>query len=327
MALCTECGAFMEDGAKFCGRCGAKMKINPTPVQTSSSQPKHSSTRRSQIETVYEGNIHKCPNCGETIKSFTTVCPSCGLEFREINPPSVVKKFANKLERLQSQKQDPSILPKKARAIAEAEANSIEKQIQDMIRNFFVPNTKEDVFEFMILASSNINTAAIEAESASDVGANSEEELNAIKARNDAWFAKVEQVFTKARVAFGSDPEFSKIQDIYERTTNAVGAARKEKKKKNRKDNMALALIGVLAISGWIGIFAIILLPGKIMEHKLEAIVEEVKEDVAAGNYDAALIKANGLRFDASIDEDRAKQWDEQREDLIEFINEKKSGK
>lgn len=62
------------------------------------------------------------------------------------------------------------------------------------------------------------------------------------------------------------------------------------------------------------------------LEKKLNATVVEIQQDISEGNYDAARIKANGLRFDKNLDEDKAKQWDEQREYLIEFIEEKKGG-
>ena len=35
-------------------------------------------------------------------------------------------------------------------------------------------------------------------------------------------------------------------------------------------------------------------------------------------------LKATGLRFDSSLDKEKAQQWDEQREYLIDLINEKK---
>ena len=59
MAFCSNCGKELTPGAKFCADCG-------TPVApTASSEPKRT--------TVFEGDIHKCPHCGETLKAFETV--------------------------------------------------------------------------------------------------------------------------------------------------------------------------------------------------------------------------------------------------------------
>ena len=60
---------------------------------------------------------------------------------------------------------------------------------------------------------------------------------------------------------------------------------------------------------------------------KLNEAVTEIQECISEGDYDTALIKANTLRFDEDLDEKKAKKWDEQREDLIELINDQKEGK
>ena len=64
----------------YCRFCGIKIK------ETDSDK----TTKR---ETVYEGNIHKCPSCGEVIGSFATKCPSCGHEFRDVNATSSVREL------------------------------------------------------------------------------------------------------------------------------------------------------------------------------------------------------------------------------------------
>ena len=55
---------------------------------------------------------------------------------------------------------------------------------------------------------------------------------------------------------------------------------------------------------------------------KLEALVVEIQNDIASGNYDAALIKANGLHYTADWSSGSEEQWDETRENLIELIKE-----
>jgi hypothetical protein len=63
------------------------------------------------------------------------------------------------------------------------------------------------------------------------------------------------------------------------------------------------------------------------LDAKLNSTVVEIQQDIIEGDYDSALIKANGLRFDPEVSEEKAKQWDEQREDLIKLIKEKKKEK
>ena len=118
------------------------------------------------------------------------------------------------IDQLEAQKKTNINMSNGSKTLGRGIVDNTEKQILNKIRTYSVPNTKEDVFEFMILASSNINMSAIMAESPSDAGANSTEELNAMKARNDAWQTKMEQVYQKAKFAFGDDADFIKIQNL-----------------------------------------------------------------------------------------------------------------
>lgn len=75
-----------------------------------------------------------------------------------------------------------------------------------LIRNYPIPNTKEDIFEFMILASSNIS------------GDNS-------FSLSEAWKSKFEQGYQKAKLLFCDEPEFEKIQTLYEKTQKRILSA------------------------------------------------------------------------------------------------------
>lgn len=54
---------------------------------------------------------------------------------------------------------------------------------------------------------------------------------------------------------------------------------------------------------------------------KLEALVLEIEQDVANGDYDTALLKANRVRWDG-VGKTDAKKWDEERKELIKLIKE-----
>ena len=137
-----------------------------------------------QRKTTYDGEIHKCPNCGEVLGAFVSVCPSCGYELRGTQSASAIKAFSSKIEQAASNEQKVTL-----------------------IRNFPISNTKEDIFEFMILASSSIT------------GEYNEPIFN-------AWFAKFEQGYQKAKLAFGNDSDFAKIQSLYDQTTKQVSKER-----------------------------------------------------------------------------------------------------
>jgi len=160
--FCSKCGKQLEEGSKFCNGCGSQVNKS---AQTESS---------SKRKTVFDGEIHKCPNCGSQLNSFEHKCKDCGYEIRGSNIDNVVKEFADKLEG----------------------TNSVNKK-NELISNFYIPNTKEDIYEFFILAISNLTTDVKCAE---------------------AWKSKLEQTYHKAKLSFGNTSEFEYIDKLYSRT-------------------------------------------------------------------------------------------------------------
>lgn len=293
MTFCPNCGKELKAGDKFCSGCG-------TPVQVDDP---------SKRKEVFEGSIHKCPNCGEIIGSFTPICPTCGFEFRDSRSSSAVKEFATQLQMIESKRKPRSAFSGIATALGAKD--SINEQKINLIKSFAVPNTKEDVFEFMILASSNIDESVYE----------NNNKYSPEKSVSDAWMAKADQVYHKAELSFRDDPDFARIQSIYDSKMKAV----------HRKKMMVVyVLIGAILFLvldfGLIGFMSCSENKKEVqLEKQLNATVVEIQEDIADGDYDSALVKANGLHFDKSLDSEKAKQWDEQRENIIELINEKKA--
>ena len=70
--FCPYCGAKLDNGARFCKHCGE-------PIPGNNQEPKEpkqkipTSGNPTERKTVYEGYIHKCPNCGEVLEAFVTV--------------------------------------------------------------------------------------------------------------------------------------------------------------------------------------------------------------------------------------------------------------
>ncbi len=190
MAYCTNCGQQVADGAKFCANCG-------TPISQNASN--------TERKTVFAGEIHKCPHCGEVLKAFETVCPTCKFELRGAKAAGSVREFSLKLENIASE----------------------EKRIE-LIKSFYIPNTKEDIYEFFIYAMSNLSTSEREA---------------------DAWQVKLEQTYHKAKLSFGNTAEFEYIHNLY---VKASKEHRKNLWKKAIKDKWKLILciiLGVISLS------------------------------------------------------------------------------
>ncbi len=211
MLFCSNCGHQLNDDAKFCQFCGTKVK----PVN-------NDHTKR---ETVFEGNIHKCPNCGETVNSFSTKCPSCGHEFREMSASSSVKELADKLQQIEAER-----VPPKSVMVANNIIDPVDEKKITLIKSFPIPNSREDLFEFLILSSSNI---AIESGTVSQ------------DAVSDAWKAKFEQAYQKARISFQDDSDFIKFDEIYKSKKTEI---ENHQKNQNLTIMVSLGLLVLIAI-------------------------------------------------------------------------------
>lgn len=235
--FCPYCGAKLDVGARFCKNCGEAIH--------SDAQENHGTSRKqtydgnpTERKTVYEGYIHKCPNCGEVMGSFLTICPACGYEIRDVRSASSVREFAIKLENISAQKmtsfkEQTSVMKiifgkdfKEGDEANEAFARFESQKNQEkasLIINFAVPNSKEDIMEFMILAASNI-----------DVKKSIDDDVT------KAWISKLDQVYQRAEISMGKRPDFLQIKTIYDR---------KKKEIKNKK--LKGVLIGVGCVVGW----------------------------------------------------------------------------
>ncbi|MBE6892612.1 MAG: zinc ribbon domain-containing protein [Ruminococcaceae bacterium] len=200
MAFCIKCGHKLPEGSKYCFECG-------TPVQS----PNETSGRK----FVFDGTIHKCPCCGEVLDSFTIKCPSCGYELRDTKTSNALKEFVSKLETIESSREKEKSQFIFFKAFSSNTISKTDQQKINLIRSFSIPNTKEDIFEFMILASSNIDFKLY------GLGDNGVLTVSQ-KGVSDAWLAKFEQAYEKARLLFEGTEDFNSIYRIYKKTNRKL---------------------------------------------------------------------------------------------------------
>ena len=101
--FCPYCGTKLDEGARFCKNCGEAICGDDQEAHRTSNEQAYTGNP-TERKTVYEGYIHKCPNCGEVMESFLTVCPTCGYEIRDVRSASSVRELAVKLENISAQK-------------------------------------------------------------------------------------------------------------------------------------------------------------------------------------------------------------------------------
>ncbi|MGM9818349.1 MAG: DUF6591 domain-containing protein, partial [Paludibacteraceae bacterium] len=216
MAFCRNCGKELVAGAKFCFECG-------TPVAKADE-----TVRR----TVFSGEIHKCPSCGEVLQSLTAICPSCGHEINSAKLSPALKEFIDEINECDKiiANTPKKELPKKGwkswkkstrilwlilnvftsciplviyltiplfrpllRVNATPELSTTEQRKVALIENFSFPNDRESVVEALIFTKSKMAFLASEKTN----------EKNVFWLR--LWNTKANQLHQKATILLSND--------------------------------------------------------------------------------------------------------------------------
>ena len=190
MAFCSKCGKQLMNGAKFCANCGVAVNAPETGEQR---------------KACYDGEIHKCVYCGAELPSFATECPVCGKELRGISATNSVKELARKLEEIELKKEKPNWSNFLMQTLSRKKLRVADEQKIAVIQNFPIPNAKEDILEFIVLASSNMKSKCY----------GSTAEQYAHQTIVSAWNTKLEQACQKAILNFSADEIFlEKLEEI-----------------------------------------------------------------------------------------------------------------
>ena len=179
--------------------------------------------------------VRKCPACGQPLSGLVAVCPLCGYELstREIATDSSVSDFANELRRIEEGRY--SILASVSKKVSARDSAHTDERIASAIRNFVIPNSKQAIFEFMMLAAGNLNIGMIARLTTPNGTFVSGYEYDPVHAVQAAWFTKFGQAYQKAQMAFGTDADFSIIQELYGSKMNEIEAMREKPGKRSRR--------------------------------------------------------------------------------------------
>lgn len=225
MVYCSNCGKELGNGAKFCTECGT-----PTGRDIKFENEKR--------KFVYEGEIRKCPNCGEVINSFISICPACGFELNSKRVSSVLQDFIKEINECEQTIANnpqagktgwaswskgkrtwwvilniffvciplaiyvalPLLMVKSTPKLTKEE-----KRMASLVENFPFPNDRESILSALIFAKEKIDFI-------------SKETIN----RKNAywmriWCAKAEQLKQKADILF---PDDSIVKESYAEITS-----------------------------------------------------------------------------------------------------------
>jgi hypothetical protein len=208
------------------------------------------------------GDVRKCPACGSIAETFATKCSDCGTEFRNIEASQSILKFFEKLDDIESTRRDniydskssnisvgeliklaffwPFIVPLKiinflVNKSKPAKWSTTDSRKEEMVLNFPVPASREEILEFLTLASSRIDSNTYFTAFA--------EETKYKDTWNKIWLKKIEQINSKASLAMKNDKK------SLEEVNKLVDSARFVIKSNNQKVlHIAIAFVSALVI-------------------------------------------------------------------------------
>ena len=201
MAFCTNCGSNLSQGAKFCSICGSPVEFVDTK-------------KPSEERYTPQGKIMSCPNCGATINSLQAVCSYCGAYITGRGANITVQAFKEQLMEIEKTRQDS--ISKSMWDVLSLTPSSADTQKLTLIKNFPIPNTIEEISEFMLLAVANIDVSLSKNTFRNRINSSSGISSATISwAISNAWVAKMEQVYNKALLSFPNEPIFKNIEQVY----------------------------------------------------------------------------------------------------------------
>ena len=155
--------------------------------------------RQAASKSNKQGTVRKCPACGALVQQMQIKCPECGYEFRDVEACSSTQELLRKLDEIEAESQTKGVKVK-LKTSRKAE----------VIKNWPVPNTKEDLIEMLTLCNANRKYDSEEDDSL-----------------ESAWDSKLSQVLAKAKILFADDPDGQAIIQEIE-----AGNAKESKRKR-----------------------------------------------------------------------------------------------
>lgn len=220
------------------------------------------------------GDVRKCPACGAIVPSMAAKCPECGYEFTNVEANSSTRLLMQKIDEIQAQYAELTAnVDNKDESTIRTRGYQVKRQLNDrtaqLIQNFPIPNTREDLIEFLTLCIGNSKADSIMLDGNDPV--------------TPAWRKELQQVIAKVKVALPNDQQAQELIEEYE-------GKRENSKKKGKKIAIGIVVLIVVAC-------LIALLVPKEMSPKeqVKALSEQVVEMVNKGDLDGAKTSLNNV--------------------------------
>ena len=220
------------------------------------------------------GDVRKCPACGAIVPSMAAKCPECGYEFTNVEANSSTRLLMQKIDEIQAQYAELTAnVDNKDESAIRTRGYQVKRQLNDrtaqLIQNFPIPNTREDLIEFLTLCIGNSKADSVMLDGNDPVTL--------------AWRKKLQQVIAKVKVALPNDQQAQELIDEYE-------GKRENSKKKGKKIAIGIVVLIVIAL-----LIAFLVPKEMSPKEQVKALSEQVVEMVNKGDLDGAKTSLNNV--------------------------------
>jgi len=177
------------------------------------------------------GDVRKCPACGAIADVSSARCTDCGHNFSNVEANSSIQKLFEMLDKVESTRKEEADEKEKSFSSSMGElfsggaamkmmsrtslGDNTDKRKKEIIKNFPIPTTKDDMLEFLALAVPNAKKQKIGMFDANPTPKKIHNEFAIV------WHAKCEQIIMKAKFSMKDDKktleeigEYAKELDI-----------------------------------------------------------------------------------------------------------------
>jgi len=153
------------------------------------------------------GDVKKCPSCGAIVESFKTSCGYCGHAFTNVDANSSIERLFKMLNEAEDmrvmEKQTDNPFAAIGGALSDALSDisgpgKVDRKKMEIISNFPIPTTKDDMLEFLSLALPR-------AQKKGNFFTANQPENQIHNSFVNVWHSKCEQVIMKARFSMKDD--------------------------------------------------------------------------------------------------------------------------
>lgn len=209
----------------------------------------------STSQTSKLGDVQKCPACNAMVSRMSAKCPECGHEFNNVSANSTSQGLLRELQRIEHEK--GTIEEKTSRKI-------------QVIQNYPVPNTKEDLIEMITTCHSNSDSGAENAQ------------------MREAWKAKTNQLIQKSQIILKGDKDAENI-------ISGIMAGKAQKKKRNMiVIGCVLAAIIIAVCTIWYS-SASSASEARDIDTQMTTMKADIKREIQKGEYDEAFAHIDSL--------------------------------